>query len=125
VLGRFDGVQAGYSFKPRWKASVVLGKPTDSLLDARRHFYGASVEAEALTPQLGGSLYFMEQKIDGEVDRRAIGSDLRYFEGGLSATAQLDYDTVLKGLNVASLQATWQRPTTRCSTSCSTAAPRR
>ena len=110
VLGRFDGVQASYTFQPRWKASAVLGKPTDSLLDARRHFYGASVEAEALTPQLGGSLYFLEQKIDGEVDRRAIGSDLRYFEGGLSATAQLDYDTVLKGLNVASLQATWQRP---------------
>jgi tetratricopeptide (TPR) repeat protein len=110
VLGRFDGVQATYAFKPRWKAGVVLGRPTDSLLDARRHFYGASVEAEALTPQLGGSLYLLEQKIDGEVDRRAIGSDLRYFEGGLSATAQLDYDTVLKGLNVASLQATWQRP---------------
>lgn len=110
VLGRFDGVQASYTFQPRWKASAVVGKPTDSLLDAKRHFYGASIEAEALTPQLGGSLYFLEQKIDGEVDRRAIGSDLRYFEGGLSATAQLDYDTVLKGLNVASLQATWQRP---------------
>lgn len=110
VLGRFDGVQATYAFRPRWKAGVVAGRPTDSLLDARRHFYGASVEAEALTPQLGGSLYFLEQKIDGEVDRRAIGSDLRYFEGGLSATAQLDYDTLLKGLNVASLQATWQRP---------------
>lgn len=110
VLGRFDGVQASYAFRPRWKVAAVAGRPTDSLLDARRHFYGASVEAEALTPQLGGSLYFLEQKIDGEVDRRAIGSDLRYFDGGLSATAQLDYDTLLKGLNVASLQATWQRP---------------
>lgn len=110
VLGRFDGVQAGYTFRPRWKASVVAGVPTDTLLDARRYFYGTAVEAEALTPQLGGSLYFIEQKIDGEVDRRAVGSDMRYFDGGLSGSAQLDYDLALKGMNVVSLQATWQRP---------------
>jgi tetratricopeptide (TPR) repeat protein len=110
VLGRFDGVQAGYAFKPRWKASVVAGAPTDTLLDTRRRFYGASVEAEALTPQFGGSLYLLQQTIDGEVDRRAIGSDMRYFDGGLSGTAQIDYDVMLKGLNVASLQGTWQRP---------------
>jgi tetratricopeptide (TPR) repeat protein len=109
VLGRFDGVQAGYAFRPRWKASVVAGVPTDALLDSRRHFYGASLEAEAITPQLGGSLYAIEQKIDGTVDRRAIGSDIRWFDGGLSATAQLDYDLVLKGLNIASVQGTWQR----------------
>jgi hypothetical protein len=109
VLGRFDGVQAGYSFKPRWKASVVAGVPTDTLLDARRHFYGASIDAEALTPQLGGSLYVVEQKIDKQVDRRALGADLRFFDGGVSASSQIDYDVLLKGLNIASLQATWQR----------------
>jgi hypothetical protein len=52
----------------------------------------------------------MQQTIDGEVDRRAVGSDMRYFDGGLSGTAQLDYDVLLKGLNIASLQGTWQRP---------------
>lgn len=110
VLGRFDGAQLGYAFKPRWKASVVGGVPTDTLLDARRYFYGAAVEAEALTPQLGGSLYAIEQKIDGEVDRRALGTEMRYFDGGLSGTAQLDYDVLFKGLNIASVQGTWQRP---------------
>ena len=109
VLGRFDGVQAGYAFKPRWKASVVAGVPTDHLLDARRQFFGASLDAEALSPQLGGSLYLIEQKIDGQTDRRALGSDLRYFDGGLSMNGQLDYDLVLKGLNIVSLQGTWQR----------------
>ena len=109
VLGRFDGVQAGYSFKPRWKASVVAGVPTDDLLATRRHFYGLSVDAEALTPKLGGSLFLIEQKIDGLVDRRAVGSDLRYFDGGVSVIGQLDYDVLLKGLNIASVQGTWQR----------------
>ena len=73
VLGRFDGVQARYAFQPRWKASVVAGTPTDKLLDSRRHFFGTSVEAEAITPQLGASLYAIEQKIDGQTDRRAVG----------------------------------------------------
>ncbi len=109
VLGRFDGAQAAYAFRPRWKAGVVAGVPTDNLLDANRYFYGAWVEAEALTPQFGGSLYAIQQTVDSQVDRRAIGSEMRYFDTGLSATAQLDYDLVLKGLNIASIQANWQR----------------
>lgn len=109
VLGRFDGVQAGYTFKPRWKVNAVLGQPADKLLDTRRFFYGASVDAEALTPHLGGSVYAIEQKVDGLVDRRALGTELRYFNGGLSLSGQLDQDILLKGLNIASLQGTWQR----------------
>jgi tetratricopeptide (TPR) repeat protein len=109
VLGRFDGIQAGYAFRPRWKAGVVAGVPTDTLLDARRHFYGASVDADSLFTGFGGSLYLIQQVIDGQVDRRAIGSEMRYFDGGLSATGQVDYDLVLKGMNIATLQGTWQR----------------
>lgn len=109
VLGRFDGAQASYTFRPKWKASVVAGVPTDALLDSRRHFYGGSVEAEALLPGFGGSLYGIQQIVDGVVDRRAVGSEIRYFDGGLSATGQLDYDLMLKGLNIVSMQGTWQR----------------
>jgi tetratricopeptide (TPR) repeat protein len=109
VLGRFDGAQVGYGFAPRWKVNFVGGVPTDELLDARRHFYGASIDAEALTPQLGGSVYVIQQVIDGEIDRRALGSDLRWFDGGLSATGQVDYDILYRALNIASLQGTWQR----------------
>ncbi|MDP2008098.1 MAG: hypothetical protein Q8K45_20710 [Rubrivivax sp.] len=110
VLGRFDGVQASYAFRPRWKAGLVAGAPTDDLLDTRRRFWGASVEAEALTPQFGASLYTVQQSIDGEIDRRAVGTEMRYFDGGVSGNAQLDYDVLLKGLNIASVQGTWQRP---------------
>ena len=110
VLGRFDGAWAGYTFRPRWKASVVAGVPSDDLLDAKRRFYGAAIDAEALTPHLGASLYAMQQTIDGQIDRRAVGSDWRYADGGLSGTAQLDYDVLLRGLNIASLQGSWQRP---------------
>jgi hypothetical protein len=112
VLNRFDGVQAGYVFAPKWKINAAAGVPTDDLLDSRRHFYGFWVDADALTKEISGSVYFNQQIIDSLVDRRAVGTELRYFNGGLSASAQLDYDVKAKGLNIGSLQATWQLPDT-------------
>jgi tetratricopeptide (TPR) repeat protein len=108
VLGRFDGVSGGYSFAPKWKVNLVGGVPTDKLLDTKRRFWGASVDAEALTAHLSGSLYTMQQTIDGLVDRRAVGTDLRYFNGGLAVSGSLDYDVLMKGLNIASVQGNWQ-----------------
>jgi tetratricopeptide (TPR) repeat protein len=107
VLGRFDGVQAGYSFMPKWKVNGVAGVPSDSLLDSKRHFYGLSVDAEALTPHLNGSAYVMQQTADGLIDRRAVGTDLRYFNGGVSMSGSLDYDVAIRALNIASAQGTW------------------
>ena len=108
VLGRFDGVQAGYLFAPKWRINGVFGVPTDALLDSKRHFYGAWIDAEALTKQISGSLYYNRQIIDGEVDRSAAGAELRYFNGGVSVTSVLDVDTAIRGLNIASIQGTWQ-----------------
>ena len=112
VLYRFDGLQGGYAFAPKWKVNAVAGVPTDELLDTRRRLYGAWIDAEALTNELSGSLYFNQQTIDAAVDRRAVGADLRYFSGGVSAFSQLDYDTILKKVNIASVQGTWQLPDT-------------
>jgi len=108
VMSRFDGVQAGYTFAPKWKVNAVAGRPTDELLDTQRSFYGVSIDAEALTQALSGSVYFIEQRIDGQTDRRGLGTELRYFSGPVSASGQLDYDPVLKGLNIAAMQANWQ-----------------
>jgi tetratricopeptide (TPR) repeat protein len=109
VLGRFDGVSAGYSFAPKWKANLVAGVPTDKInSSSKRRFWGSSIDAEALTQHLSGSLYMVQQSIDSVVDRRAIGSDLRYFNGGLAVTGTLDYDLVMKGLNIATVQGNWQ-----------------
>jgi tetratricopeptide (TPR) repeat protein len=108
VLYRFDGLQAGYAFKPKWKLNAVAGVPTDPLLDTRRTFYGLSLDAEALTKELSGGVYVIEQVIDGETDRRGLGIDARYFSGGVSASAQFDYDQILRAINIAAIQGTWQ-----------------
>ena len=112
VLYRFDGLQGGYLFAPKWKVNAVAGVPTDELLDTRRRLYGAWIDAEAITSEISGSLYVNQQTIDGQVDRRAVGTDLRYFNGGVSAFSQLDYDSILKKVNIASVQGTWQLPDT-------------
>jgi hypothetical protein len=108
VLGRFDGVQAGYTFAPKWRVNAVVGVPTDKLLESKRHFYGTWIDADALAPNVSASLYAIRQMIDGEVDRSAVGSELRYFSPSVSATGIVDYDTSIRGLNIASLQGTWQ-----------------
>jgi hypothetical protein len=108
ILYRFDGLTAGYAFKPKWKVNAVVGTPSDPLLDTRRTFYGLSVDADALTKELSGSLFLVEQVIDGYTDRRAVGADLRYFSGGVSASGTIDYDIVFNALNIAAIQGTWQ-----------------
>jgi len=107
VMGRFDGAQIGYRFKPKWRVNAVAGRPSDSLLQSQRHFYGASLDADELAKGVGGSVYLIEQRIDGEIDRRGVGSELRFLAGNLSASGMLDHDSQLRGLNIASLQATW------------------
>lgn len=108
VIARFDGVQAGYNVFPKLRANVVLGKPSDQLLDTQRYFYGASVDADAITAKTSGNFFFNRQMIDGVIDRNAFGTELRYFDGGVNASFALDYDTYLKVVNVGTFQGTWQ-----------------
>lgn len=110
ILYRFDGLQAGYTFAPKWRINAAAGVPTDELLQTQRSLYSVWLDAEALTSELSGSLYANQQMIDGEVDRRALGVELRYFSGGVSVSSQFDHDTVIGGLNIASVQGTWQLP---------------
>lgn len=108
VLGRFDGVTAGYAFVPKWRINGVAGVPTDKLLDSKRRFQGVSIDADALTTSLSGSVYGIRQTIDGEVDRSAVGLELRYFKGGVSVSSMFDYDELVRGMNITSVQGTWQ-----------------
>ena len=106
VMGRFDGVQGYLTPVGKVKLGAVAGVPAESLFDTERHFYGARIEADHVIGGVGGGIYTIEQRIDGEVDRRAVGMDLRWFSGGSSVFSQIDYDIVFKALNAISLQGT-------------------
>lgn len=102
--GRYDGASGSYVLKPKLKVSAAVGSPTDRLGNAKRSFMGAALDADALTPNLGGSIFALQRMVDGEVDRRAVGADLRYFTQNASLMGSTDYDVIFKKLNVASLQ---------------------
>lgn len=108
VMGRFDGLQVGYRLAPKWRVNAVAGRPTDPLLDAKRSFWGGSVEADDLGKGFGGSVYAIEQRVDGQLDRRGLGTELRLLAGPVTAMSTLDYDPTYRRLNIASVQATWQ-----------------
>lgn len=102
--GRYDGASGSYLLKPKLKVSAAVGSPTDQLGQSKRYFMGTALDADALTPNLGGSIFVLQRMIDGEVDRRAVGADLRYFTQNASLMGSTDYDVIFKKLNVASLQ---------------------
>lgn len=108
VMGRFDGVQVGYRFAPRWRVNAVAGAPTDTLLDTKRRFWGVSLDADEIVKGFGGSLYWIQQTLDGQSDRRGAGAELRLLAGPFTALGSLDYDPQLKGWNIVSTQSTWQ-----------------
>jgi hypothetical protein len=106
VMGRFDGISGNVILRPKLKLSAVAGEPTDKFFESRRRFYGMSLDADGLLPSFGAGVYAIQQTIDSEIDRRAVGLDLRYFKNGASIFSQFDYDTLIKGLNIATVQGT-------------------
>ena len=106
VLGRFDGVAANVVVRPKLKLGAVAGQPTDKYFDSKRRFYGLSVDADSLLPNVGAAVYVIQQTIDSEIDRRGLGLEMRYFNGGASVFSQFDYDLLIKGLNIATVQGT-------------------
>jgi len=104
--GRYDGASGGYAFKTpmKLKLSSAIGMPTDKLAQSKRQFAGVSLDADAITPNIGASVFAIQRNIDGELDRRATGVDLRYFTQNGSLMASSDYDVVFRRMNVASLQ---------------------
>ncbi len=105
VLGRFDGLSAGYGFLQNWRANIVTGQLSDKTPDSKPTFLSLGLDFGVNSP-LGGSVYVINQRAGGLTDRKATGGNLRYFEQGMTAMAMLDYDLQFKALNMLTLQGT-------------------
>lgn len=109
VLGRFDGAQLGYYFAPKWRANVVAGMPVEfPSLGSDRVFWGASLDADELTERLRGKTYFIQQNVDGILDRRAVGMELGLYDQRGSVSMLIDYDVSYGALNIGTMQGNWQ-----------------
>ncbi len=103
VLGRFDGVLAGYRVNPVLRLKAVAGMPVASTVetgpDWDRYFYGVSADIGQLAQAWDFNLFFIEQRADGVLDRRAVGGEARYFRPGVSIFTLIDYDISYDKLN--------------------------
>lgn len=98
VLGRFDGAAAGVGITPAFRLNAVAGKLSDYILGEPPVFYGASADMGPVT------LYAINQSLEGISDRKAVGTEIRYFDAAKSAFTMVDYDTSYSTVNIAMFQ---------------------
>jgi hypothetical protein len=119
---RFDGAWVRYTAVPQFlNVNFLAGQPRQFSLssnfvpddprnvraDLKRYFYGVSVDIGPIGQAWNGNLYFINQMVNGVVDRRAVGTELRYANNGKNAFSLIDYDVSYNVLNVAMLNGTW------------------
>jgi tetratricopeptide (TPR) repeat protein len=110
VLGRFDGAFARYSLNENFRITGVAGVPDDgshSTIRTNRQFYGSALEYGTPASSISGNIYAIQQNADGFTERRAFGSEMRYFNNSTSWFGLVDYDTIYKRVNIALLQGNW------------------
>jgi len=100
VLGRFTGLSGSYGFAQDMHVKGVAGSMSDYSQGSQPVFAGASLDKGPL------SIYAISQRVDSATDRRAVGTEYRYFEGNKTAFALLDYDTYFKEVNAAQVMGT-------------------
>ena len=108
VMGRFDGLLAGYNVSSDWKINGVFGYPVEYGATYSRTFYGASLDYTAQMDRPGFSTYYIQQSVDGVLDRQAVGLEARYFNATSSLYGMVDYDLGFKDLNFLMLQGNWR-----------------
>ena len=108
VLERFDGISLGYFVAPDWRVKGVAGTPVEFNVPYKKKFYGTSIERTAQLEQPGYSVYYLAQTLEGTVNRRALGSDMRYFDSQMTLYGLLDYDIDFKDLNIALMQGNYR-----------------
>ena len=119
---RFDGAWVRYTAVPQFlNINLLAGQPRQFSLtsnyvpddprnfraDLKRYFYGANVDIGPIGQAWSGNAYYINQMINGVVDRRAVGTELRYAANGKNAFGLVDYDVSYKVLNVAMLNGSW------------------
>ena len=105
VLGRFDGGLFSWNYDDNTTFNVTVGSPVDSSKDApflyNRYFYGLSVDMKDIFGTWDMTVYATEQRVNSMIDRRAIGTELRYNDEQKNVFASIDYDLYFNRVNSA------------------------
>lgn len=111
VLGRFDGAVIGWRFHPKWQFLAVGGFPFESFADnnvnTNKNLYGFTMEWGPFYDYWAGNVFFINQEADNLLDRRAVGTEIRYQHPKLPFVVLVDYDIHFASLNLAQLVGNW------------------
>lgn len=108
VMGRFDGLLAGYNLNPTWRVNAVAGSPVEFGSPFHRGMYGASLDYAPQLGKFGYSLYYNAQSLEGKSDRQAVGTEIRYFDPQFTLFGMIDYDINFNQLNIAMMQGNYR-----------------
>lgn len=102
VIGRFDGLTLRHDLSDQYQVGVVTGYLLDSSFDSPssdRPFYGVFGKYRSNSGSLSISPYAIEQRIDGMIDRRALGFQTQWVNDSTMIWTNVDYDIYHKSLN--------------------------
>ncbi|MEM8815217.1 MAG: SPOR domain-containing protein [Pseudomonadota bacterium] len=112
IPGRFDGFGLSYEWRPDVSLSVSAGVPVDSprfVSNSERVFVAGSARVNDLWDgRISASVYTHQQTVDGIYDRQAVGAEVSYREGNLSAFSIVDFDTSYNVLNTFLSNVNWR-----------------
>jgi hypothetical protein len=119
---RFDGAWVRYTLVPQFLSVNLLGgqprqfsltpnyvpdDPRNFRADLIPYFYGANVDIGPIGQAWSGNAYYFNQMVNGVVDRRAVGTEVRYGSNGKNVYGLVDYDIYFNALNIATINGTW------------------
>ena len=112
ILGRFDGAAIDFMASPEIKLGLVAGSPAYEA--SRRPYaderllFGSSVEYAPQSSGWKAQFYFVEQRLHGKVDRRAIGINADYVDDDVSSLFGIDYDINQNAFTSANWRGSWR-----------------
>lgn len=113
VLGSFDGLYLGWRTRPALRVNLLAGSPVETTTDAPdtgRRFLSLSANWSGWIDGLEISPFLIDQTFDGIPDRRAAGTEVRWFRPGRTLVGLIDYDIDYHALNMAMLLGTFEFP---------------
>jgi len=104
ALGRFDGFVTGYRPTKRTRVNLLGGFPVEfsdnGSINTDTRFIGATVEFASIVKNVDFVPYYYQQWVDGVIDRKSIGQELRYLGSRGSVFNMIDYDVEYEDLNI-------------------------
>jgi len=112
VLGRYDGIELGYTGKEHWRLGALGGIPVDSSrsdgFGDERWVGGVSAEFGTFFDALDVAFFAIGQTASGLIDRAAVGGEIRLFRPGYYGALFFDYDFHFQSLNLIQFTGSWQ-----------------